>query len=89
MELYFKKRKKEKKKEGMTYLGPIDVRTTVPLRWSASKEKRRTFDCINNLMFLLLFLSVSVVLQLWKDLVLCEPTANIHHVWLDNQCWGF
>ena len=40
-------------------------------------------------MFLLLFLSVRVVLQLWKDLVLCEPIANTDHVWLDNQCWGF
>ena len=83
-------RKGRKKKEGRDDV-PLVRLTFEPryLRWSASKEKRRTFDCINNLMFLLLFLSVRVVLQLWKDLVLCEPIANTDHVWLDNQCWGF
>ena len=66
-ETLFQDKRRKKKKEGMTYhAGKSHHRGTLfyPPSKSATKAKRHTFDCINNLMFCHFFPPVGIVAQL-------------------------
>ena len=88
MKPFFKKKEKEGRDDvlsrGLQKYSAVSTILLPPSR-SAAKGKRQTFNCINNLMSWLLFLSVGIVLQLWKDLTLFEP-VQIQELCPDKLC---